>query len=190
MSKRPADFAAAALRLTARGGLEAVSIRTVAAEAGWSAGALQKVFATKEDLLAAAVDLMSQRVIDRMAGLEATGEVVADLAALVRETLPLDRTRRDEALVWTAVAGRAATVDWMADVLRAQDAAVLTELTEAVRQARPSEPAPSAVADAVVALADGWTVRLLYAPEIAPAALTALDRALELLLGSPVARST
>ncbi len=179
---RQTQFADAVLRLVAQGGLEAVSIRTVAAEAGWSAGALQKVFASKDELLAAAVQRMTEQVGARMAGLPETGDLAVDLAALVRETLPLDPGRRQEALVWTAVAGRAATVGWMADVLRAQDAEVLGWLTATVAAARPDEPAPGAVAAAVVALADGWTTRLLYAPEAADGVLAALDRALELLL--------
>lgn len=179
---RRTEFADAALRLVARGGLEAVSIRTVAAEAGWSAGALQKTLGTKDELLTAAVERMTERVGARMAALPQTGDLATDVAALVQETLPLDAVRREEGLVWTAVAGRAATVPWMADVLRDQDATVLGWLTGAVGHARPDEPDPAAVASTVVALADGWTTRLLYAPEAADEVLRALDRALALLL--------
>jgi hypothetical protein len=127
---------------------------------------------------------MTEQVGDRMAALPVTGDLPTDVAALVRETLPLDARRRDEALAWTAVAGRAATVGWMADVLREQDAQVLGWLTAAVATARPTEPAPAAVASAVVALADGWTTRLLYDPGAAEDVQVALDRALGLLLGA------
>lgn len=180
--ERQTDFADATLRLVARGGLEAVSIRTVAAEAGWSAGALQKAYRSKEELLTAAVHRMSEQVGARMAALPVTGDLAVDVTALVQETLPLDARRREEALVWAAVAGRAATVPWMADILSRQDNMVLGWLSAAIAEARPEEPDPSAVAEAVVALADGWTIRLLYAPVAQSEVRRGLDRAMALLL--------
>jgi AcrR family transcriptional regulator len=180
--ERQAAFADATLRLVARGGLEAVSIRTVAAEAGWSAGALQKTFSSKEELLTAAVHRVSEQVQARMAALPVSGDLAADVTAVVQETLPLDTQRREEALVWTAVAGRAATVSWMADILIEQDVMVLGHLATVIAAARPQEPDPGAVADAVVALADGWAIRLLYAPHSEEVVRRGLTRALDLLL--------
>lgn len=180
-SDRRDEFAAAALRLVAADGLEAVSVRSVAAEAGWSAGAVQKAFPTKRELVTAAVALMIRRVTTRMDALPATGDLITDVAALTRETLPLDERRREEALVWSAVAGRAAHEAWMADVLAEQDRAVLGALTEAIGAECPEEPDPAAVASAVVALADGWCTRLLYDPSVAAQVERALARSLALL---------
>lgn len=179
---RQDEFAAAALRLVAARGLEAVSVRSVAREAGWSAGAVQKAFPTKQALVVAAVSLMSRRVNARMAALPVTGNLTTDIAALARETLPLDERRREEALVWSAVAGRAAYETWMADVLVEQDHTVLGALTEAIGVQCPKEPDPAAVASAVVALADGWCIRLLYDRTDVPQVERALDRSLALLL--------
>ena len=53
----------ALMRLVVDGGLEAVSVRTVAKEAGVSVGAVQYHFKTKDDLLYAAYE----RVIDQVA---------------------------------------------------------------------------------------------------------------------------
>ncbi|WP_337062399.1 TetR/AcrR family transcriptional regulator [Kineococcus sp. G2] len=170
---RADEFAGAALRVVARGGLQAVSVRTVAAEAGWSAGALQKVFPTKEDLLRAAVDLMDRRVRDRTGGTTPTGDPVEDLAALVEETLPLDAHRREESLVWTAFALEGARTPWIADVLRTQDDTVTADLAPLVGED---------VARAVTALADGFAVRLLYDPGAADAVRAALRTALTALL--------
>ncbi|WP_432536690.1 TetR/AcrR family transcriptional regulator [Kineococcus arenarius] len=177
---RTEEFADAALRLVARGGLQAVSVRTVAAEAGWSAGALQKVFATKEDLLRAAVDLMDRRVQERLHHLPLTGAPVDDLLALVEETLPLDERRRDEALVWTAFSLEAARTPWIAEVLHAQTAAVLHDLTGLLG----GDAAAARTAQAVVALADGFAVRLLHSPEAVPAAREALRASLRTLLAA------
>ena len=48
---RRRHIAAALQRIAAKEGLEGVSIRTVAAEAGLSVGAVQRDFATKDELL-------------------------------------------------------------------------------------------------------------------------------------------
>ena len=48
---RRAELAAAVWRLASREGLGAVTMRGVAAEAGWSTGALGHYFADKEELL-------------------------------------------------------------------------------------------------------------------------------------------
>ena len=66
----------ALMRLVVTGGLEAVSVRTVAKEAGVSVGAVQYHFKTKDDLLYAAYE----RVIDQ----------VALRAAAIVATSPLD----------------------------------------------------------------------------------------------------
>ena len=53
LTPRQAEFSDAALRLLAREGWPPVSFGTVAAEAGMSLGAVQKAFASKNDLLSA-----------------------------------------------------------------------------------------------------------------------------------------
>jgi AcrR family transcriptional regulator len=49
--QRREELAAAVWRIASRDGLDAVTIRAVANEAGWSTGALHHYFADKEDLL-------------------------------------------------------------------------------------------------------------------------------------------
>lgn len=53
LTARQAELADAALRIVAREGLAAVTFRSIAAESGWSLGAVQKAFATKDAILTA-----------------------------------------------------------------------------------------------------------------------------------------
>src|SRR5690606_16874788 len=100
-------FAASVLDLIVRGGIQSVSIRTVAANSGWSVGALQKTFSNKEALLRAAVDLVISRAEARMDALTFSGDSVDYLVRLVEQTLPLDQQRTEEAIAWNAFAAEA-----------------------------------------------------------------------------------
>lgn len=59
-------IAEALLRIAADGGLESVSLRSVAAEAGISMGSVQHYFDTKDEMLKFALDLQGQRRTDRI----------------------------------------------------------------------------------------------------------------------------
>ena len=61
------DIAAALIRVVAEQGLDAVSIRTVAREAGVSIGSVQYHFATKDDLLLGAYERAIDNVVARAA---------------------------------------------------------------------------------------------------------------------------
>ncbi|MGB3635817.1 MAG: TetR family transcriptional regulator, partial [Rubrobacteraceae bacterium] len=60
--ERRRELAEAVWRVILRDGVEGVSVRNVAAEAGWSTGALRHYVGTKEDLLASATQLLDERV--------------------------------------------------------------------------------------------------------------------------------
>ncbi|MCR3721465.1 MULTISPECIES: TetR/AcrR family transcriptional regulator [Prauserella salsuginis group] len=99
----------ATLRLAATNGLEAVSIRTVAAEAGMSPGAVQKYFATKDELLLCALDLSDERLVARWNALPDD----APLTDYLRQVLPLDdNTRAENALLWSFTARAAYLPEW------------------------------------------------------------------------------
>ena len=65
--ERRTELAAAVWRLASRDGLEAVTVRRVAEEAGWSTGAVVHYFADKEDLLLFAFSTVADRVRTRLA---------------------------------------------------------------------------------------------------------------------------
>ena len=93
-------FAKAAMRLIARQGLEGVTMRAVAAEAGLSYGSLFHYFTSKDDLLMYAVrhsmSLQTQRVNEftsRYSGLKALEHLLCDDAII-------SESSRDTWMVW------------------------------------------------------------------------------------------
>jgi len=103
-----AKFAEAAIRLIARDGFEAMTMRAVAAEAGLSYGSLFHYFDSKDELLMQAVrhstSQQTQRVNDfstRYTGLTALKHLLCD-DAIVSDS------SRDDSVVWLAFLYKAA----------------------------------------------------------------------------------
>ncbi|WP_327091069.1 TetR family transcriptional regulator C-terminal domain-containing protein [Nonomuraea sp. NBC_01738] len=100
---RRVELAEAVWRIVVRDGIGEVSIRGVAAEAGWSTGALRHYFTTRAELLAFAADLVVERVTERVlararAFPEGAG-VQERVRALLTETMPGDDARYTEAAI-------------------------------------------------------------------------------------------
>ena len=101
--QRRARVAAAARAVIARDGLDAASVRRVAAEAGSSTTVVTHYFADKQALLAAAVEDAYRAVAVRMAAhVHAGPGGVTTLRAVLLEALPLDAERAAEARVLMA----------------------------------------------------------------------------------------
>ncbi|MEV4195749.1 TetR family transcriptional regulator, partial [Streptomyces toxytricini] len=88
------QIGAALLALAAERGLDQISVRTVAAASGRSAGAVQKYFRSKEEMLVFAAELAGERIEERMSRVDAGLPLREALRALVRTVLPLDEERR------------------------------------------------------------------------------------------------
>lgn len=135
--QRRHEIAEAVWRIVLRDGVDRASVRAVAAESGWSVGSLRHYFQTQDELLAFAMDLVVDRVTARVAALRPKPSPRASAEAILREILPLDRTRRAENAVWFAFSARA-RVDarlrprWEAvhDQLRLTVRSILTQLAE------------------------------------------------------------
>lgn len=104
-------FAEAVIRLVAREGLEGLTMRAVASEAGLSYGSLFHYFDSKDDLLMHAVrhstSQQTRRVNDytiRYSGLKA-------LECLLCDDALVDETSREDSLVWLAFLYKAALKD-------------------------------------------------------------------------------
>lgn len=118
------------LDITARRGLDAVSVRQVAAAAGVSIGTVQHHFPTKDAMLTAAFTEVVRRIRERVANVVPGPDVSRNLAAVLRELLPLDERRSAEVRIQVAFAARAAT----APALAALQAGILAEVTESIAE--------------------------------------------------------
>ncbi|MFE5331509.1 TetR/AcrR family transcriptional regulator [Embleya sp. NPDC056575] len=176
---------AALLDLVSRNGLDDVSVRTVAVAAGRSAGAVQKYFRTKDEMVRFAAELAGEQVERRWAEVDVTGPPHEVLRRLVLTTLPLDDARRAEATVRFAFVTRAVHHPGLAATQREIDVDVRTALADwLLAAALPTHERADCeqLADAVIALSDGLAMRLLYTPDAQDELIPALDRALRALL--------
>jgi AcrR family transcriptional regulator len=182
-------IAEALWRVAEREGPDAVSLRAVAAESGWSTGVLAHYFAGKDELDAFAFALAAERALARARRRASRArDPLRALRAVLAEYLPTDGERRLEARIWFGFLGRVAAVPAMGDALRAGYAAWTEAVSARVVAAQaaglvPAHRDPAGEAAALVALVDGLTVQALAAPERLPPRAQArlLDDALERL---------
>ncbi len=189
--QRRSELAAAVWRLASRDGLEAVTVRAVAAEAGWSTGALNHYFSDKEELVLFAFQIVADRSGRRIAAAleEGRGGDGPALRTLVAEMLPLDAERRAEVRVWFAFLGLALTRPVLAAAQRDAYRACRALTTEMVREAQERgeiDPEVDAEFEAtqLVAFADGLAVQATFEPRaFSPARqLEILDERLAVLV--------
>ena len=200
--QRRRELAAALRRVVARDGVKSASVRTVATEAGWSMGAVQYYFSTREELLLFAGRQLLADTTERMERLLGAAERERSLDArssafdlayrLAAETLPIDERHRSEQLLWLALMVRASrepnpqpsvALSWehLRSTARMAVAALLQQedwLSSAAQGACLPEPAEAAAADLHITL-DGLFIQGLLFPERDAAALrTDLEAAL------------
>ena len=104
---RREEIARALWRIVRRDGIPAVSVRTVAAEAGSSAGAVRYYFPDQAGLLSFAMELVARRVAERVEALEPTGRPSTWAVRYLEEVIPLDAERLAEFEVWLAFVAQA-----------------------------------------------------------------------------------
>ena len=112
---RRRELADAACRVIARNGLEATTLADVAEESGWSIGSIRHYFPNKDELIAAALWRVGERVDDRIRRRTAGGMTLKDLRAAAIELLPLDADGRQDSVVYLAFLAQAAVVPALAD---------------------------------------------------------------------------
>lgn len=169
--------------LVAREALRAASVRAVAAEVGWSPGAVRHYFSAQHDLLAFAMAEMDARIAARVMALPSRGEPgEARALAVLEQLLPLDAERRREVAVYVefVVVGRTDTrlAQVAVAAWRGEQWLVRVALADALGLAVPRdavtplpEPAESAV-DGLHAVVDGLTLAGAAVPgELGPVAV-------------------
>ena len=183
--QRRAEIAEAVCRLAGRQGLDGVSLRQVAAEAGVSMGRVQHYFTTKDEMLRFAFRTISERVEQRMAAAVASLGAAPSPRALVRtllvEMLPLSDPAQAEAPVLAAFLARAVVEPALAEPQRG-DAQRLREFVTAQIGAAPGNPALEATA--LLATVDGLMTQLLLGHLDPATALSTLDYQLDRVFGS------
>lgn len=192
--QRRGQIAEALLRVVADRGLEAVSLRHVAAEAGVTSGTVQHYFASKEAMIEFAMQSASARYRDRMdsavAALGDDPEPRRLVGALLTALLPLDERQEADARVGLAFQAYAARQRSAAEHLGEQSSGLRDFLADQVSIARSSSDArtglpPMLAATALLALAEGLAVQVLSSEVTSHIALLVLNAHLDLLLGAP-----
>ncbi|MEU7842025.1 TetR family transcriptional regulator [Micromonospora sp. NPDC049114] len=176
-------IADALMRVAADQGLEAVSLRHVATEAGVSAGMVQHYFRTKDEMMTFALSVVRERsqvrVTEAVAGLGENPSPRLLLRTMIAALLPLDEHTRDDGRVALAFLAYTAVRPLAAASLRADTA----QLAAFIASVLPSNDA--AAAAGLLALMEGLGVYLLGGQYTAEQALDALDAHLDLLFGAP-----
>ena len=158
----------ALLHITGTHGLDAVSLREVAHEAGVSMGAVQHYFASKDEMLLFALkhwlslgvhERFAARLRARLAR-EAASEPAAVLRALAAEYLPHDEPSRSDARVALAFLSRAAAEPALAAALKPAFTGFVDTLCAALQGAAGPIEAP-AEARRLAALLDGLRLPVL-----------------------------
>lgn len=185
-AQRRRHIAEALWRVVSTNGLEAVSLRHVATEAGVSMGMVQHYFASKDDMVLFALDSLTEQVGRRMetafAGLPDTAGPRERVRVMLVETLPLDEERRVEAQGAATFLARAPVDQRISEYFRTSYAEGHRHLTAELAQA--GITAPEQAAHTLFALVDGLAVHTLAGHHTPEGALAVLDGHLDLLFGS------
>jgi AcrR family transcriptional regulator len=182
--QRRSRLAEALWRIAARDGLEATTVRHVAAEAGVSVGMVQHYFSTKDEMLLFALQRVGDDLAARLArtinALPEPRDPYEVIYLTLRERLPLDQRRRVQIQALVAWLGRSIAQPELTDYMTGGTRQLRDHLSHQLRRGqhtgRLSSPIdPALAADALLALTDGLAAHLLqtlHTPESALAVLT------------------
>ncbi|MEU7762718.1 MULTISPECIES: TetR/AcrR family transcriptional regulator [Micromonospora] len=165
---RRAELARAMWRVVYRDGVGAATVRSIAAEAGWSPSALRHYFATQTELLVFAMEHVQAEAAERITGGDRSGSPREVAQRILEQLLPLDRQRVREAEVWLLLAARAPT-DPAARARTAEADDGIRRAVEFAVTLLTGEPAadPEAVAG-LHAVLDGLALHALLHPDRMP----------------------
>ncbi|MET3939018.1 AcrR family transcriptional regulator [Paenibacillus sp. PvP094] len=129
--------AEAAWRIIRRDGMEQASVRNIAEEAGISAGSMRHYFSTQSELLLYAMNLVSERVSNRIKQMSFNGSPMENMKLLLLEFMPNTDEKMAEMEVWFAFAAKSKTdpalkalADKVYDEIRQAIATVITYLVK------------------------------------------------------------
>jgi AcrR family transcriptional regulator len=164
-ARRRAQLVEAVFRIVRRDGIEHVSVRKVAREAGLSMGSLRHYFATQAELLAFSLGEVERRFRSRLTELDPAAPPRKVLEQVLHQLVPLTPESRVEHEIWFAFVGKA-TAD---PALHALNTRIYDELRDLVRQIvaliqRPGLD-PDLETERLYALVDGLVLHAVLRPE-------------------------
>ena len=159
-------FAAAALRVIMREGLAGLTVRAVAAEAGFTTGALTHYFHSKDQLLIEASELSARLVRTTMERAERTTPALDAVRKVVALALPLNAETRGYWRIWLGYWERSSYDDEVARVMRLRYEEWRGRLERLLRRAQAEGGVAPQVdirdaAEALIALVDGIGVQVV-----------------------------
>ncbi|MEU8434112.1 TetR/AcrR family transcriptional regulator [Streptomyces sp. NPDC029216] len=169
---RRRDVSEAVWRVLAAHGFGGLTLRAVATELGATTGMLTHYFPAKRDLVAYALDLLTERTAARPR--PSGGQGLAALRAALLGVLPLTPEATASNRIWvsswdTALADPTVSADHARKY--AQSRAKLRDLVTAAQQLGELPPGdPERIATAAQSFSLGLTVQALFAPEAFPPA--------------------
>ncbi|MCP2257622.1 transcriptional regulator, TetR family [Streptoalloteichus tenebrarius] len=196
VEQQKSDIAEAVWRLVGRAGLEAVSLREVATEAGVSMGRVQHYFRTKEAMLLYGLRLAQRRMHERIeARLVRRPDPDAEdvLRAVLEEMLGGDHDTRQTIRICVAFLPRALDDQQVADLLYADDAEIRAHAARVIGQAQAQGRAdpgldPEREARILWSLAGSLGVEVAFGRTSVEEARATLSYHLDRLLGSSARR--
>ena len=169
IDERRAELAAAAAQLIARAGVGAATMRDVAAEAGWTTGVLTHYFSDKRELLLFTFrSSLARRAASRDAGIPDTP--MEALTHSLERALVLDEETRRHWKVMIACSAQAAGDGELAEAQRDAYREFRQRVIQLLGEAGiAGELQARAVAEQLIAVADGIALQALFDPESWPA---------------------
>ncbi len=191
LTNRQRELAQVALGIVAAEGMSAVTFRSVAAASGWSLGAIQKAFSSKDQMYAAMFTTLRSSGGAGPASPPGVPDVHTWLTQLILSTLPLDEARRSLVLQGQAFADRAAYDPTIGDVIAAGDEELRQLLAMLIQKGQsegeiPPEVDPPLAAWTLLALAQGVASQLLYDRTQEEAITARVTAAVDTVLHSPL----
>ena len=153
----------AALAVIVERGLEGATMRRIAQEAGSTTGLVTHYFASKDEVLIAALRHVHRAAGARMIEAMRNREGIEALRAVIEESLPLDDARRAEWKIWLAFWGHAPT----APALAIEQQQRYEEWTDLLAQLVVDAGLDTSVTG-LVAVIDGIGVRATITPDGLP----------------------
>lgn len=170
---RRRELVRAAWRVVGRDGLDGLTTRAVAREAGWSTGVLAHYFTNREDLLLAAFRLVFDEAMQRMQDtLAAHPDPMRALTNALLEAVPINARQHTEAIVWFTFLGLAAGQPTLRAEAQARYGRWLDVIEQAVQAVFPDQRMAKAetrrIARALVSHVDGLTIQAIFDPQGLP----------------------